>query len=42
MEKVEAILDELRSRSGFDDILGNLDEDILEEIMEAIHEIIIK
>lgn len=40
MEKVEKILDELRSRRGFD-ILNNLDEDILDEIRDAIHDIII-
>jgi len=39
MEKAEQILDELRSRSGFD-ILDNLDEEILNEIKEAINEII--
>jgi len=39
MEKVEKILDELRSRSGFD-ILDNLEEDILDEIRDAIHNII--
>jgi len=40
MEKVEKIIDELSGRSGFDDIFGNLDEDILNEIKDAIHNII--
>lgn len=40
MNKVEMILDELRNRSGFDDIFGNLDGEILKEIEDAIYDII--
>jgi len=38
--KAKAILEQLSNRSGFGDIIGNLDEDILEEIIEEIVEII--
>lgn len=34
------ILDELRGRSGFDSVIGNLDEDIKDEIILDIAEIL--
>lgn len=40
MEKVEKIIDELKGRSGFDDIFSNIDKDILEEIKLSIQKII--
>jgi len=39
MNKVQRVLDELRSRRGFD-ILDDLDEEVLEEIEVALAEII--
>jgi hypothetical protein len=36
------ILDELRGRSGFDDLIGNLDEEITNEIILDIAEILSK
>lgn len=39
MEKVEKILDELRERKGFE-VLFQIDKDILDDIKEAIHNII--
>jgi hypothetical protein len=36
------ILDELRDRSGFDDLIGNLDEEITDEIILDISEILQK
>ncbi len=38
--KAKAILEMLSGRSGFGDIIGNLDEETLEEIIEEIRAII--
>jgi len=38
--KATQILDMLSDRSGFGDVIGNLDEDILEEVVEEIANII--
>jgi hypothetical protein len=38
--KAKAILEQLSNRSGFGDIIDNLDEETLEEIVEEIRAII--
>jgi hypothetical protein len=39
-QKAEDILEMLSNRRGFGDLIGNLDEDILDEIIEEIVDII--
>ena len=39
-QKAKDILEMLSNRRGFGDVIGNLDEDILDEIIEEIVDII--